>query len=115
MKRRPLFACLAFGLCALASAQDPPDRPREGDVPKADYSHFSKLVQSMVTPHVPKYFEDASGWGGSIPVPPDLPLPKLRTYIKVGDKIEVPHGLWKKFRIWIDDPPRDVQVHLRDM
>lgn len=110
MKRLFSLAAVAV-LSSTAAAQEIKTDPD----PKPDYSHFSKLVQKMVAPHVPKYYEDLSGWTGSIPVPPDLKLPRLRTYIKVGDRIEVPHGLWKKFRIWIDDPARDVVVELLDM
>lgn len=108
MKR--ILLCLGLFLCSgVLLAQD-----LEGELPKSAYADFSKLLHKMVVPQVPRFFEDSSGWGGSIPVPPDLRFPKLRTYIKVGDRIEVPHGIWKKFRIWVDDPSKDVRVELRD-
>jgi hypothetical protein len=100
-----------------ASAQEPPEKGGDSFIPKSAYGEFSKLVHKHVVPHVPKYCEDLSGWGGTIPLDPDvrLRLPKLRTYLKVGDHIEVPHGLWKKFRIWIEDPDRDVQIQVREV
>lgn len=128
MRRICFYASLLILFSRPAFGQLPPDEPLPPVPPreptpaptpaptaKADYSHFSKLMQKMVAPHVPKFYEDLSGWGGSIPVPPDLKLPRLRTYIKVGDRVEVPHGIWKKFRIWIDEPERDVEVRLLDM
>lgn len=117
MKRFIFGSCLALSVLfpGLGMGQEDGENPKPAVAPKGDYSHFSKLVQKMVAPHVPKYYEDLSGWGGSIPVPPDLKLPRLRTFIKVGDHIEVPHGLWKKFRIWIDDPDQDIEIRLLDM
>lgn len=114
MKRLPWKICLfaALGFCALGTGQEPGEKAVDSG---PDLSYFSKMVHKMVLPQIPKYHEDLSGWTGSIPVPPDLKLPRLRTYIKVGDRLEVPHGLWKKYRIWIDDPARDVQIHLRDL
>lgn len=108
---RRFLACLVVVSCSgLVMGQ-----VGEEELPKSSYGEFSKLVHKMVVPHVPKFYEDMSGWGGTIPVPPDLRLPRLRTYIKVGDRVEVPHGLWKKFRIWIDDPHKDVRIDLLDM
>jgi len=113
MKRLPTKTCgLALFLCAaLALGQDTLDKEEA----KPDLSYFSEMIHKMVVPSVPKFYEDLSGWTGSIPVPPDLVLPRLRTYIKVGDRVEVPHGLWKKYRIWIDDPARDVRINLREL
>src|SRR5437868_3526058 len=78
-----------------------------------DYSEFSRILHKIVVAQVPKYVEDNSGWGGSIPIPDKLPLPRLRTRIKVGDHEELPHGLWRKLRVNVDDPDKDVAIQVR--
>src|SRR5262249_32900648 len=62
-------------------------------------------------------YEDESGWGQTIPIQPGerLPLPKLRTIIKKGDKLEAPHGLWRKVKAWMTDPAKDLQIQVRDL
>ncbi len=82
--------------------------------PKADYKEFSRLVHSIVVSQMPKEIVDSSGWGGTIPVPPRLPFPLLRTYVKVGDKLEVPHGTWRRFKGKIENPQKDLKILLTD-
>ncbi|MBI3407646.1 MAG: hypothetical protein HY040_04730 [Planctomycetes bacterium] len=83
--------------------------------PPADYSQLSKLVQSIVVKEAPKEFVDKSDWGKTIPIPAKLRLPNLRSYVKVGDRDELPHGLWKKVWAWLDDPAKDLDIQIRDL
>ncbi len=86
-----------------------------GDGPtKADYTEFSRLIQRIVVKQLPKEFEDRSGWGATIPVPPKLLLPNLRTYIKVGDQYELPHGAWRRIKSWLPKPEEDLQISVRE-
>lgn len=100
---------LALVIPLTALAQDEPIKT------KTDYAEFNRLLHKMVAAQLPRVYEDATGWGGTIPVPGQLRLPRLRTYVKVGDRIEVPHGLWKRFKVWMDDPARDLQIQVRDL
>jgi len=63
---------------------------------------------------LPKDFEDASGWGQTIPVTEKLPFPGLRKFIKVGDKLEVPHGTWRRFKGKIEQPDKNLKIVVKD-
>lgn len=81
---------------------------------KQDYAEFSRLVHGMVVKQLPKEIEDASGWGQTIPLEPNLPLAKLRTYVKVGDKIEMPHGSWRRFKGKVEEPNKNLKIVIKD-
>jgi hypothetical protein len=81
---------------------------------KQDFQAFSRLIHKTVVRELPKEFKDESGWGQTIPVPPKLPLPGLRTYVKVGDKIEVPHGSWRRFKGRVEDPDKNLKIVVKD-
>ena len=88
------------------------------DEPKTevtDYTAFSKLLHKLVTANLPKETETRSNWGQTVPIPDRLVLRNVkRTYVKVGDHLELPHGSWKRMKAWMDDPAKDVQVRVRD-
>lgn len=83
---------------------------------KADLVQLSKMVHSILVKEVPKQVTDASGWGQTIPIPMErLILPRLRVTVKVGDRLELPHGLWRKIHLMIPEPERDVAVAVTDL
>jgi hypothetical protein len=89
------------------------DEPRKSDA--KDYAEFSKLIHTMVVKQLPKVIEDNSGWGKTVPIPEKLAFPKLkRTMIKVGDKYELPDGLWRKVKAWMTDPAKDLQIRVTE-
>jgi hypothetical protein len=100
------------------NAQTPPNPvppPGEPKPAPRDYSDFSRLLHKLVIANAPKEMENRSQWGPSIPLPNKLLLKNAkRTFVKVGDRLEVPHGLWQRSRAWIDDPAKDVQIQVRD-
>jgi hypothetical protein len=103
---------MLFSLAGWTLAGDEPmEAPKEA--PK-DFTEFSRLLHKIVVAKVPKEVEDSSGWGGTIPIPGKLRLPGLRVRVKVGDHDELPHGLWRKFRVWLDDPAQNIAVQVRD-
>ena len=81
---------------------------------KSDYAEFSKLVHFIVVRSLPKQIEDPSGWGQTVPVPPKLPLPQLRKFVKVGDKLELPHGAWRRFKGKIEEPAKNLKFTVKD-
>ncbi len=81
---------------------------------KQDYKEFSRLVHAIVVKQIPKEFEDTSGWGGTIPVEANLPLPKLRKYVKVGDKLELPHGTWRRFKGKVEEPDKNLKIVVKE-
>jgi hypothetical protein len=89
--------------------------PARADDETADYTELSKLIHKMLVKEIPKEFVDTSEWGKTIPIPTKLRLPNLRTRVKVGDHEELPHGLWKKARLWLDDPAKDVTIQVREL
>jgi len=98
----PLFAILPLSV------------PAGEKQPKQEYKEFSRLIHSIVVKELPKEVEDASGWGGTIPAEFNLPLPRLRRYVKVGDKLEMPHGTWRKFKGKIEDPDKNLKIVVKD-
>ncbi|MCI0684632.1 MAG: hypothetical protein L0Y71_21255 [Gemmataceae bacterium] len=118
MRTMPLLASLLFVGPLIAFAGDPPAK-KSNDVPPkngkngADYAEFSKFVHGHVVKQVPKRFEHKDGWGATTPLPETrLRLPNLRTYLKDGDKVVLPHGAWKKIMIKFDDPHKDIKIRV---
>ncbi len=80
-----------------------------------DYREFSKLLHRIVVAQAPKQFEYRESWGNTIPLPEKkLPLPKLRTYLKDGDQVVLPHGAWKRLNMKVDDPAKDLVIQVKD-
>jgi hypothetical protein len=72
---------------------------------------FVDFVHRTVVANVPRKYEDLSEWGATIPAPAVVRFPRLkRTVIKVGDRYEVPHGTWKRTKVWIEDPAKDLRI-----
>jgi len=120
MRSKFLLAGVVFCLpLVVGQAADDvkPDNPKPE--PKAevrkDYAEFSALIHKMVVKEVPRYYEELSGWGQTIPIPPKLRFPNLqRTKIRVGDHDELPHGLWKRYKVRLQDPNKDIRIVVRD-
>lgn len=97
-----IFAGLPFAL----SAQDAETRP--------DFAAFSKLIHKTVVKELPKEFTDDTGWGQTIPVPPKLPLPNLRTYLKKGNEVVLPHGAWQRFKGKVEEPDKNLKIAVKE-
>jgi hypothetical protein len=83
--------------------------------PQRDYADFSRLIHKIVVKELPKEFEDKSGWGQMVPLTERLRFPNLpRTRVRIGDKEGYPDGLWKKFKVRITDPERDLKIKVRE-
>lgn len=91
---------------ALASAGDPAKNEK--------YAEFSKLIHKIALKQIPNYIQDNTGWGQTMPIPPKLRFPNLRTTIKVKDRLELPHGLWRKVKVWMNEPAKDLAIRVRD-
>ena len=90
------------------------DDPKPAD-PQRDYADFSRLIHKMVVKELPKEFEDKSGWGQMVPLTEKVRFPNLpRTRVRIGDKEGYPDGLWKKFKVRISDPERDLKINVRE-
>lgn len=95
-------ACLASGAAARAEE-------------KPAYADLARRIKEAVVAKMPRQYEDLSGWGKTIPPPPAVRFPRLkRTLVRVGDRYEVPHGTWKRTRVWVHDPARDLFIEVRD-
>jgi hypothetical protein len=104
------FAMTVLVFAGLVSAQQPDDKA------PVDYDELSRLIHKVVVAQVPKVIEDDSGWGQTVAIPEKLRLPKLqRTFIKVGDRWEVPHGFWRKVKASLPEPAKNVQIQVRDL
>jgi hypothetical protein len=112
MSNRPLeLAAVAVGLVLVSAAARAEDKPAD----KPDHAELARLIHAAVVPHIPKEFEESSGWGKTVPDPGNLRLTRLRTRIRVGDKEELPHGAWIRTKVTLDDPAKDVRIEVRDL
>ena len=71
-------------------------------------------MHTIVVKQLPKEFEDKSGWGGTIPAEPNLRLANLRTFIKVDDKLMMPHGAWRKFKGKLEHPDKNLKIVVKE-
>lgn len=81
---------------------------------KPNFDELSRLLHRMALKQVPREHEQTFGWGQTIPIPDKLRLPALRTYVKVDGRLELPHGAWRRARVKLLDPARDLRIKVRD-
>src|SRR6266545_3632403 len=112
MKTRALGLAVLIGGIGLSGASGQ-EAGKNGV--KADHEALSRLVHRLVASQFPKTFEHDAGWGATIPIPDKLPLPRLRTRVRVGDHDELPHGSWRRVRGEMMNPERDLTVHVRGL
>src|SRR5207253_820622 len=78
---------------------------------KPPHADLARRIHQAVVAKMPRQYEDLSEWGKTIPPPPALRFPRLRrTVVRVGDRYELPHGSWKRTRVWVHDPARDLRI-----
>jgi hypothetical protein len=74
------------------------------------------MIRSLALKVAPKEFTASPGWGQSTPFPPRLRLPNLpRTTIKVGDRLELAHGSWKKAKVWMENSEKDFALAVTEL
>jgi hypothetical protein len=106
------FPCPVLCLAALSVAAQPaPPQPKEED-PGAE---LARLIHKSMTAKMPKVFEDKSGWGRTVPLDTVRRPGVRRVVIEVDGKPEVPEGNWRKVRVRIGDPERDLRVRVRGL
>lgn len=90
--------------------------PADVRIEKPGYRELAQLLHKQLLDRAPKQVEDQSDWGKTIPPPERLRLPRLRrTWVRVGDHMELPHGLWKKSRFWLADPEHGLRIVVLDL
>jgi len=111
MKNRISAASLVFCLSfwALAAGGEPSAKDKD------KYAEFSKLLHKIALKQIPNYLEDNTGWGQTVPIPPKVRFPNLkRTTVMVKDRPEFPHGLWRKVKVWMKEPAKDLTIRVKD-
>ncbi len=106
MRFATTLAAMALLLPLAAAAGDAPSKEEFGDL--------SRLLHKIVVKQAPREFEERFGWNNTVPIPDKLRLPKLRTYLKVGDHVELPHGAWKRLHVKLEDPERDLKIKVKE-
>jgi hypothetical protein len=93
--------------------------PRIQPIPAAGQdpgAKLARLIHQAVKAKLPRVYEDASGWGQTTPLPERLRLPRARrTVVMVDGRPEVPDGLWRKLRLRVENPDRDLRVRVRSL
>ncbi len=104
---RIAYLLTGLGVCLVAVRVAADDAPADAPPasPKRDYADFSRLIQKIVVKDLPKEFEQRTNWGNTVPLTERLRFPNLpRTKVRVGDREGYADGLWRKYKIRIDDP-----------
>ena len=117
MRMMPLLGGALLLAPLVVLADDVPAKKNDAAPAKKngkDYTEFTKLVQGFVVSNTPKEYVHKDGWGATIPLEGRLPLPNLRTYLKDGDRVVLPHGAWKKVKLRLDDPSKDIKIQVKD-
>ncbi|MBI3823851.1 MAG: hypothetical protein HY289_14375 [Planctomycetes bacterium] len=78
------------------------------------FTDLSKFVTALVVKQLPKQVEDASGWGQVTEIPNNLPLMGLRKTMKVADRLEAPHGAWRRFKGQVENPDKNFKLTILD-
>lgn len=108
MRRLLILAAMALCLPLAAPAGETPT--------KDEFADLSRMLHKMAVKQVPREYEEKFDWGKSIRVPEKLRLPNLpRTFIKVGDRMELAHGTWRRLRVKLDDPNKDLKIKVKDL
>lgn len=94
-----LIACLAF---------DPPTDPTDL------WTRLARVVENQVRANLPREVEDRRHWGATVAVFDGFKArgQGLRVRLEKRKK-EVPHGLWRRSRVWLNNPATDLQLTLR--
>jgi hypothetical protein len=83
---------------------------------KSPNADLAELIHQAVVAKMPRQFEDRSEWGKTILPPPAFRFPRLRrTFVQVGDHLELPHGTWKRTRVWVSDPAHDLHIRVPEV
>jgi hypothetical protein len=107
------FSCLVLTLVPLAFGAEPPPAPPGTDNPAAE---LERLIHKTVVSRLPEEIESKAGWGGMVPLPPRLRRPNLpRTVVEVDGVPMVPDGLWRKLRLRLPDPDRDLRIKVHGL
>src|SRR5437868_1215510 len=100
--------CAFLVLVPLAIGAGPPSSPPPTDNPAAE---LERLIHKSVAAKLPEVIEDSSGWGGMVPLPERLRRPnRPRTIVEVDGMPMVPDGLWRKLRLRVPNPDRDLRI-----
>ncbi|HKI34576.1 MAG TPA: hypothetical protein VKA46_22160 [Gemmataceae bacterium] len=110
MKFPTWCAGLALLLAPVPLAAQTAPSPPSQEAARAD---LARLIHKAIVSKLPPAYEDRSGWGHTVPLPDRLRLPRARrTLVQVGDRLEVPDGPWRKVRLRVDNPERDLRVRV---
>jgi hypothetical protein len=86
-----------------------------GDAPRDEFADLSRLLHKMVVKQAPREVEHKIDWGKSVPFPEKLKLPNVpRTTVKVGDKLELAQGSWKRIHAKLDNPEKDLKIKVKE-
>jgi hypothetical protein len=78
---------------------------------QASTADLERLIHKLIVARLPGVYENAADWGQTAPLPDRLRFPRLRrTVVQVGDHLEAPDGTWRKVRLRVEDPDRDIRV-----
>jgi hypothetical protein len=107
------FPCLVLVFAPLAFGAESPLPPPATNNPAAE---LEQLIHKTVVAKMPEVIEENSGWGNMIPLPPVLRRPNLpRMVVDVDGRPMVPDGPWRRLRLRLPDPDRDLRIKVHGL
>lgn len=105
-----LAAVLALGVHSLARADATPV-PKLG-MPSANV--FTSLCRTILIAEQPFPIEERDNWGKTVKIFDGVKVEGKGLRLKIREsKKDVNHGLWKHFKITLDDPEKDLSLEVR--
>jgi hypothetical protein len=106
-----ILTALVLMMPLTAPAGDTP----KGEAPKDEFADLSRMLHKMLVKQAPREIEHKIDWGKSVPFPEKLKLPNLpRTTVKVGERTELAQGAWRRLRVKLENPDKDVKVRVKE-
>lgn len=82
----------------------------------ADSAALARLLKNGMLIHLPKFHEEHDNWGKQVHIFDGLKWEREGLKIEVRKKEKLAnHGLWKHYRVWIQDPERDLDVQVKNL
>jgi hypothetical protein len=77
---------------------------------------LAEMVHSILISKMPTEHEERKNWGHYVRIFDgyDVKGKGLKIQLKKRER-NANHGLWKRFKVWVDDPHRDLQIEIRNM
>jgi len=109
--RRTVFILLPALILPVAVAEAGDSKPV--DDREALLGH---LLSAVIRPHLDREFEEEKDWGRTKEVWAGFKTRTEGLKLRISKREKkVPHGTWKRYKLWIEEPERDFELRVADV